>query len=111
MMLAISDAHSGLKKAIATGFQGAGWQRCRVHFMPDVLAVHPKDPRTWSARSSAPPSPNPTLQPCLLRLAGAVIVEQHYGWQARDRLLRREGPLHEAGPAVLAAARAFIAAD
>ena len=40
--LVMSDAHAGLKKAIGTVFQGAGWQRCRVHFMRNVLAVVPK---------------------------------------------------------------------
>ena len=40
--LVMSDAHTGLKKAIGTVFQGAGWQRCRVHFMGNVLAVVPK---------------------------------------------------------------------
>jgi transposase-like protein len=40
--LVVSDAHSGLKRAIGTVFQGAGWQRCRVHFMRNVLAVLPK---------------------------------------------------------------------
>ena len=30
--LVISDAHTGLKKAISTVFQGASWQRCRVHY-------------------------------------------------------------------------------
>lgn len=40
--LAISDAHSGLKKAISTVFQGAAWQRCRVHFMRNVLSTVPK---------------------------------------------------------------------
>jgi transposase-like protein len=29
--LVISDAHTGLKKAIGVVFQGASWQRCRVH--------------------------------------------------------------------------------
>ena len=38
----MSDAHAGLKKAIATVFQGASWQRCRVQFMRNVLAVVPK---------------------------------------------------------------------
>ena len=32
----------GLKKAINTVFQGASRQRCRVHFMRNVLAVTPK---------------------------------------------------------------------
>lgn len=40
--LVISDAHTGLKKAISTVFQGVAWQRCRVHFMRNVLAVVPK---------------------------------------------------------------------
>jgi len=40
--LVISDAHTGLKKAINTVFQGASWQRCRVHFLRNVLAVVPK---------------------------------------------------------------------
>ena len=40
--LVISDAHEGLKKAIQTCFQGAGWQRCRVHFIRNLLARIPK---------------------------------------------------------------------
>jgi transposase-like protein len=36
--LVISDAHAGLKAAIAKCFVGAAWQRCRVHFMRNVLA-------------------------------------------------------------------------
>ncbi|WP_426624464.1 IS256 family transposase [Leifsonia sp. McL0607] len=40
--LVISDAHTGLKKAIGTVFQGASWQRCRVHFMRNVLSIVPK---------------------------------------------------------------------
>jgi len=40
--LVMSDAHSGLKKAISTVFQAVWWQRCRVHFMRNVLCVVPK---------------------------------------------------------------------
>ena len=40
--LVISDAHQGLKTAIATVFLGAAWQRCRVHFLRNVLARIPK---------------------------------------------------------------------
>lgn len=32
-----SDAHPGLKAAIARHFQGVSWQRCQVHFDRDVL--------------------------------------------------------------------------
>jgi len=40
--LVISDAHTGLKQAIAEVFVGASWQRCRVHFLRNVLARVPK---------------------------------------------------------------------
>ena len=40
--LVMSDAHTGLRKAIGTVFQGASWQRCRVHFMRNVLSIVPK---------------------------------------------------------------------
>jgi len=40
--LVISDAHTGLIAAIDTVFQGSSWQRCRVHFMRNVLANVPK---------------------------------------------------------------------
>jgi len=39
VQLVISDAHAGLKAAIRRVFQGAGWQRCRVHAMRNMLAV------------------------------------------------------------------------
>ena len=34
--LVISDAHPGLKAAVAQQFTGSAWQRCRVHFMRNV---------------------------------------------------------------------------
>jgi len=40
--LVISDAHAGLKRALATVLQGASWQRCRVHFVRNALALVPK---------------------------------------------------------------------
>lgn len=38
--LVVSDSHAGLKKAIAK-CMGCSWQRCRVHFMRNVLARVP----------------------------------------------------------------------
>ena len=42
VQLVISDHHLGLKAAIESVFIGAGWQRCRVHFMRNLLARVPR---------------------------------------------------------------------
>src|SRR5690554_5349131 len=42
VQLVVSDAHEGLKAAIGSVLLGAAWQRCRVHFMRNVLAAVPK---------------------------------------------------------------------
>jgi len=42
VQLVTSDAHQGLKNAIATVFSGAAWQRCRTHFMTNLLTRVPK---------------------------------------------------------------------
>jgi transposase-like protein len=39
--LCISDSHQGLKAAITKCFLGASWQRCKVHFMRNILAHIP----------------------------------------------------------------------
>src|SRR5262245_16112008 len=60
--LVTSDAHPGLVDAIAATLPGASWQRCRTHFMRNLLTRVPKSAqglwRRWSGRSS--PSPTPT---------------------------------------------------
>jgi putative transposase len=40
--LVISDAHSGLVDAIASTLPGASWQRCRTHFLRNLLTRVPK---------------------------------------------------------------------
>jgi transposase-like protein len=40
--LVISDAHGGIKAAIAAVFGGASWQRCRTHFMANLATRVPK---------------------------------------------------------------------
>jgi transposase-like protein len=37
--LVTSDDHKGLKAAIDRHFQGAGWQRCQVHFSRDLVRL------------------------------------------------------------------------
>ena len=48
--LIISDAHSGLVSAIQESFPGASWQRCKVHFMRNILAYVPqKEKKSFAA--------------------------------------------------------------
>ena len=48
--LIISDAHSGLVAAIQASFPGASWQRCKVHFMRNILAYVPqKEKKSFAA--------------------------------------------------------------
>lgn len=62
--LVVSDHHLGLKEAIAEVMIGAGWQRCRVHLMRNLLARCLERARRWwprrCARSSLSPTPPPS---------------------------------------------------
>src|SRR5258708_24625346 len=42
VQLVVSHGHRGLKTAISAGLHGASWQRCRVHFVRNALALVPK---------------------------------------------------------------------
>jgi len=42
VQMVISDAHSGLVDAIGSALPGASWQRCRTHFMRNLLCRVPK---------------------------------------------------------------------
>jgi len=48
--LVVSDAHKGLIAAIRTSFVGASWQRCKVHFMRNILAHIPHRDKAEFAR-------------------------------------------------------------
>src|ERR1035437_223171 len=49
VQLVISDSHLGLKAAITKVFPGASWQRCRVHFMRNVLVKVPRNHQQMAA--------------------------------------------------------------
>ena len=62
VQLVTSDAHPGLVDAIRSTLPGASWQRCRTHFMRNLLTRVPEDRRSapsprWCARSSTRPTP------------------------------------------------------
>lgn len=45
--LVTSDAHAGLREAIAANLPGAAWQRCRTHYAANLMSVCPKS--LWPA--------------------------------------------------------------
>jgi putative transposase len=47
--LVISDAHRGLVDAIAAALPGASWQRCRTHYLRNLLTKVPKTAQPWVA--------------------------------------------------------------
>jgi putative transposase len=51
VQLVTSDAHEGLKGAIAAVLQGASWQRCRTHFMRNALCLVAKGTQQMVAAS------------------------------------------------------------
>ena len=65
--LMVSDAHTGLKQAIAAVMAGASWQRCRVHFLRNVLARVPKGSAEMMAAAIRTIFAQPT---------GAEVVQQ-----------------------------------
>ncbi|MEV0668599.1 IS256 family transposase [Actinomadura luteofluorescens] len=49
VQLVISDAHAGLVEAIGSTLPGAGWQRCRTHYLRNLLTRVPKSAQPWVA--------------------------------------------------------------
>lgn len=79
VVLVISDAHSGLKTAIRKTFSGTSWQRCRVHFMRNLLA---KVPRVHAEMVAATvrtifAQPDPAGTRDQLRMVADMLRERH----------------------------------
>jgi transposase-like protein len=49
VVLVTSDAHPGLVAAIAATLPGASWQRCRTHYLRDLLTKVAKSSQPWVA--------------------------------------------------------------
>jgi transposase-like protein len=77
LKLVISDAHTGLKAAIARVFE-ASWQRCRVHWMRNALAHVPKGQHTVVAAAIRQAFTQPDQK-------GAQDVWRHVADQLRPR--------------------------
>jgi putative transposase len=95
VQLVVSDAHTGLTQAIAAIMAGACWQRCRVHFLRNVLARVPKASAEMVAAAIRTIFAQPT---------GAEVIEQ------LDKVAAMLAPKFPAVATMLADAKADLTA-
>ena len=93
--LVTSDAHQGLKDAVATVFGGASWQRCRTHFMRNLLTRVPKSAEKLVAT---------TVRTIYEQSSAAEVQAQHARVleQLAERFPEAAALLADAGPEILA---------
>ncbi len=93
--LVISDAHPGLVDAIASTLPGASWQRCRTHFLRNLLTRVPKSAGPFVA----------TIVRSIFAQPDSAAVHAQFD-RVADQLAERFPPaaemLAEAGPDILA---------
>ncbi len=95
VQLVTSDAHPGLVDAIRSTLPGASWQRCRTHFMRNLLTRVPR----------AMQRPAATLVRMIFDQADADTVHEQYTRalaQLEERFPTAAALLEEAGPDLLA---------
>jgi len=93
--LVSSDAHPGLVDAIAATLPGACWQRCRTHFMRNLLTRVPKSAQSFVA----------TMVRMIFAQPDAATVREQQGRivaQLEQRFPEAAALLDEAGPDLLA---------
>jgi putative transposase len=95
VQLVTSDAHEGLRQAIGAVLHGASWQRCRVHFLRNALALVPKSAQPLVAATIRTVFAQPTAE-------AAHAQWRHVADGFRDRFPRLAALLDEAEPDVLA---------
>ncbi len=93
--LVSSDAHPGLVDAIAATLPGASWQRCRTHFMRNLLTRVPKSAQGFVA----------TMVRTIFEQPDAKTVQEQHRRivaQLEERFPDAAALLDEAGPDLLA---------
>jgi transposase-like protein len=93
--LVTSDAHPGLVDAIAATLPGAAWQRCRTHFMHNLLTRVPKSAQSFVA----------TMVRSIFAQPDAESVHEQHGRivaQLEGRFPEAATLLDEASPEILA---------
>ena len=95
VQLVTSDAHEGLKNAIAATLRGASWQRCRTHFMRNLLTRVPRSAQGAVATMVRSIFEQPDAEEVLAQHARVIT-------QLRGRFDRAAELLEEAADEVLA---------
>jgi transposase-like protein len=95
VQLVVSDAHEGLRQAIGAVLHGASWQRCRVHFLRNALALVPKTAQVLVAATIRTVFAQPTPET-------ARQQWRHVADTFRDRWPRLAALMDETEPDVLA---------
>ena len=91
----VPDAHQGLRGAIAAVFGGASWQRCRTHFMTNLLTRVPRRVQPWVATMVRTIYQQPSPDEVHAQLDRVTD-------QLQDRFPQVASLLDEAGPDILA---------
>jgi len=84
--LVISDAHEGLRAAVAQTLAGCAWQRCRVHFMRNLLARVPQGDKAMVTAAVRTIFAQPNRQAANQQL-GVVVQAMESRWPRAAQLL------------------------
>jgi putative transposase len=90
VQLVTSDAHEGLKAALEQVLTGVSWQRCRVHFMRNLLAHVPRGDKSIVAAALRTIFAQPDRQAAGVQLAEVVQAMQRRWPKAAELLAQAE---------------------
>ena len=91
--LVVSDAHAGLIDAIASVLPGATWQRCRAHFVRNVLTRVPKTAQSMVATLIRSIFEQPDHEQVLAQHARVVDQLSERFAEAADMLVSAQGDI------------------
>jgi len=90
VQLVTSDAHEGLKAALGQVLAGVSWQRCRVHFMRNLLAHVPRGDKSIVAAALRTIFAQPDRPAAGVQLAEVVQAMQRRWPKAAELLAQAE---------------------
>jgi transposase-like protein len=94
VQLVISDAHPGLVAAIGSALPGAAWQRCRTHYLRNLLTTVPKSAQPWVATMVRTIFDQPTAEQVRAQHAWVIdALEAKYAAACEHLAAAREDPL------------------